>query len=67
MAANMFLTVVTLGLYRPFAVIRMARYRVEAMTLVPGASLDHFVGQQAGEVAALGEAAAEFFDIDIAL
>jgi uncharacterized membrane protein YjgN (DUF898 family) len=67
MAANMFLTVVTLGLYRPFAVIRMARYRVEAMTLVPGDSLDHFVGQQAGEVEALGEAAAEFFDIDIAL
>lgn len=65
--ANMFLTIVTLGLYRPFAVIRMARYRVEAMTLVPGESLDHFVGRQAGEVEALGEAVSEFFDIDIAL
>lgn len=64
---NMFLTVITLGLYRPFAVIRMARYRVEAMTLVPGESLDDFVGQQASEVEALGDEVSEFFDIDIAL
>jgi uncharacterized membrane protein YjgN (DUF898 family) len=67
MVANMFLTVVTLGLYRPFAVIRMARYRVEAMTLVPGESLDAFVGQRASEVEAFGEEASEFLDIDIAL
>jgi len=65
--ANMFLTIVTLGLYRPFAVIRMARYRVEAMTLVPGESLDHFVGRQTSEVEAFGEEVSEFFDIDIAL
>jgi uncharacterized membrane protein YjgN (DUF898 family) len=65
--SNMILTVLTLGLFRPFAVIRMARYRVEAMTLVPGESLDHFVGQQAREVEAFGEEVSEFFDIDIAL
>ncbi len=65
--SNMFLTVITLGLFRPFAVIRMARYRVEAMTLVPGESLDDFVGQQASEVEALGDEVADFFDIDIAL
>lgn len=64
---NMFLTIVTLGLYRPFAVIRMARYRIEAMTLVPGESLDHFVGRQAADVEAFGEEVSEFFDIDIAL
>ncbi len=67
MVANMFLTIVTLGLYRPFAVIRMARYRIEAMTFVPGESLDHFLGQQAREVEAFGEEVSEFFDIDIAL
>lgn len=64
---NMLLTVITLGLFRPFAVIRMARYRVEAMTLVPGESLDDFVGEQASEVEAFGEEVSEFLDIDIAL
>ncbi len=65
--SNVFLTVITIGLFRPFAVVRMARYRAESMTLVPGESLDHFVGMQSREVGAMGEEVAEFFDIDIAL
>ena len=65
--SNFFLTVVTLGLFRPFAVVRMARYRAESMTLVPGESLDQFVGTQSRDVAALGEELSEFLDIDIAL
>ena len=65
--SNFFLTILTIGLFRPFAVVRMARYRAESMTLVPGESLDHFVGVQSREIAAIGEEVAEFFDIDIAL
>lgn len=66
-ASNFGLTIVTLGLFRPFAMVRMARYRAESMTLVPGESLDHFLGIQAREVEALGEEMSEFLDIDIAL
>ena len=65
--SNFFLTVLTIGLFRPFAVVRMARYRAESMALVPGESLDHFVGMQSREVEAMGEEVTEFFDIDIAL
>jgi len=64
---HFFLTVLTIGLFRPFAVVRMVRYRAERVTFMPGESLDHFVAQQSQEVAAIGEEVAEFFDIDIAL
>lgn len=65
--SNFFLTILTLGLFRPFAVVRMARYRAASMTFVPGEPLDQFVGAQSRDVAALGEEIADFLDIDIAL
>ncbi|MEI7970487.1 MAG: YjgN family protein [Betaproteobacteria bacterium] len=66
-ASNLVLTIVTLGLYRPFGMVRMARYRVSCLALMPGGSLDHFVGDQASDVEAFGEELAESLDIDIAL
>jgi uncharacterized membrane protein YjgN (DUF898 family) len=65
--SNMLLIVVTLGLYMPFATVRLARYRVSCMTLLPAASLDEFVAGEQAHVAALGEELGEFLDIDIAL
>lgn len=65
--SNLVLTVVTLGLYRPFAAVRVARYRVESMSLLAAGSLDDFVGTQGGEIGAFGEELGEFLDIDIAL
>jgi len=65
--ANLILTGLTLGFYRPFAVVRTLRYRIEAVSLVPAGDLDSFVGASEAEVAAVGEEAVDLFDLDIAL
>lgn len=63
---NIVLIILTLGLFKPFADIRMARYRVEKLTLLATADLDAFVAQQQAETSAAGEEMADFFDMDIA-
>ncbi|CAG2129061.1 hypothetical protein LMG31506_00581 [Cupriavidus yeoncheonensis] len=64
---NMIGIALTLGLFLPFARVRSARYRVECMSLLARAPLDAFVAGQAESVGALGDAAADWYDIDIAL
>jgi len=66
-ATNLVLIVLTLGLYMPFAAVRLARYRVGCMSLLPGTALDEFVVAQKANVGAFGEELGEFLDIDIAL
>lgn len=67
-ASNLLLIVLTLGLYKPFAAIRLARYRVESLALLPGADLEEFLADQdADDPEALGQEAGDLFDIDIAL
>lgn len=67
-ASNLFLIALTLGLYKPFATIRLAKYRIESMTLVPGSDLDDFFADlSADDPGALGQEAGDLFDIDIAL
>lgn len=57
----------TLGLFIPWARVRVARYRAEHLTLAVDGSLDDFVAGEAGAVTALGDEAAEMFDLDIGL
>lgn len=64
---NLIGIVLTLGLYQPFAAIRLARYRLESVSLLAAGPLDEFVAGQQQEVSATGEGAADVFDIDIAL
>jgi uncharacterized membrane protein YjgN (DUF898 family) len=67
-ASNLALITLTLGLYKPFAAIRLVRYRVHSMCLIPSESLEAFLGDQSIDNAdALGQEAGDFFDIDIAL
>lgn len=67
MLGNVVMTIVTLGLYAPFAQVRLATYVAESFTFMPGGSLDTFVASdQQQNVSAIGEEAAEFFDLDIA-
>jgi len=63
--SNWLLTAVTLGLYRPFAVVRLHRYRVENIGMLPAGPIDDFVAQQEEEVRVLGEEAADLLDIDL--
>lgn len=67
-ASNLLLIVVTLGLYKPFAAIRIAQYRISHMALETRGNLEEFLADQSVEMAgAAGEEAGDFFDIDIAL
>ncbi|RZT41281.1 YjgN family protein [Cupriavidus agavae] len=64
---NLILTALTLGLFYPFARVRTARYRVESMTMLAAGPLDAFVAGEQQQVGALGDAAVDWYDIDIAL
>lgn len=64
---NMIAIALTLGLFTPFARVRSARYRIECMTLEAAGPLDAFVAGEQQHVGALGDAAVDWYDIDIAL
>jgi uncharacterized membrane protein YjgN (DUF898 family) len=67
-ASNLLLITLTLGLYKPYAAVRLAKYRIESLTLVPGAGMDEFQSDPNAErVGAAGQEAGDLFDIDIAL
>ncbi|MDQ7988706.1 MAG: YjgN family protein [Candidatus Dactylopiibacterium sp.] len=65
MAGNLVLTIITLGLYWPYAKVRLARYRASALAIDVTGGLDHFVADSAQQVAATGDEAADFMDIDL--
>lgn len=64
---NWVLTLITLGLYWPWAKIKLAAYRAEHTALETRASLDDFIGQASQQQQALGEEVADAFDLDIAI
>jgi len=67
-ASNLMLIMFTFGLYKPFATIRLVKYKVESMSLIFDDSVEDFLVNQAGDNAgALGQEAGDFFDVDIAL
>jgi uncharacterized membrane protein YjgN (DUF898 family) len=63
---NTLATVVTLGLFKPFAQVRLAKYLVGELAIVVHGSLDEFAPGDRRNIAAVGEEAAEIFDIDLA-
>lgn len=65
--SNSILIMLTLGLFIPWAKVRMARYRAECTTIIIAGDLDKFVGGQLEQVNALGEELGEMFDMDIAI
>lgn len=62
---NMFLTLVTLGFYRPFAMVSEYRMKVESVTLHVKGGLDQLVGQLAREEQGLGDAIADAAGLDL--
>ncbi len=65
---NLVLIIATLGLFTPFAAVRLYRARVEAVNVLALGSLGAYVAQQqATQVGATGEGAADLLDLDFAL
>lgn len=64
-ASNLLMLIATLGLATPFAQIRMARYRLQALSLAGIQDWEQFVGEQKAALRATGEEIAEMFDVDI--
>ncbi len=62
---NLVATVATLGLFRPWALVRSARYRAGRLELVPGAGLDEFVAGSAVPEGAAADEIAELFGFDV--
>lgn len=65
---NLLLTVITLGLYRPFAVVNVMRLRLEAVRIELIGSMDAWHAPEGhGAQGAAGEMAGDFFGIDMGL
>lgn len=67
MISNFLLIILTLGLYKPYADIRMTRYRLEHLEFQTNGSIDDFFAGQQTNATAVGEEIADMFDFDIAL
>lgn len=63
---NTILIILTLGLYRPFAAVNIAKLRLESMSIVGTERLDEFfAAPDKGRGGAVGEGTAELFDMDV--
>jgi uncharacterized membrane protein YjgN (DUF898 family) len=61
-------TVLTLGLYWPFAAVRLARYRVESLEVLTAEPLEQAArGVRTASAAAAGEGAVDLFGLDVGL
>jgi uncharacterized membrane protein YjgN (DUF898 family) len=57
----------SLGLLIPWATIRTIRYRLDHFKILASGDLNEFTASQQSEVAATGEEASEFFDVDVGI
>ena len=65
--SNFVLVVITLGLFVPWAMVRMVRIQLNAMRFLPAGDLQEFVSAEPETVGAVGEEAVTAFDFDISL
>jgi uncharacterized membrane protein YjgN (DUF898 family) len=63
--SNLAATVFTIGFFRPFAQVRLAKYIAGCMMLVRAVPFSVFAAEAADDVTAVGEETAELFDFDI--
>lgn len=57
----------TLGIFIPWARVRLTRYRLQRMTLLPSGDLETFVAGQAAEVDSIGAEFGDMMDLDLGL
>src|SRR5262245_18334370 len=64
---NTLLIALTLGLFLPWAHVRLARYRLESLSLEVHGGLEAFVADQQAQATAAGDELGEFLDVDLGL
>jgi uncharacterized membrane protein YjgN (DUF898 family) len=64
---NLFAILGSAGLLIPWAVIRVARYRIESLSVLPDVPIDAVAATVSGGPAATGEELGEVFGFDLAL
>lgn len=64
--SNSFLVVLTLGLFTPWAKVRMAQYRASCTAMMVRGDLNHFVAAEQNRTSALGQELGDAFDVDFA-
>ncbi|MEM9400355.1 MAG: DUF898 family protein [Verrucomicrobiota bacterium] len=65
--SNLILTILTLGLFAPWAKVRLYRYRVQCMSVSGMESLENVVAQAADHDGAVGDSAHELLDFEFGL
>jgi uncharacterized membrane protein YjgN (DUF898 family) len=65
--SNVVAIVLSFGMFVPFAQMRMMRYQLETLTLIPAGNLDTMLAGADQTVAASGEGAADLFAFDLGL
>jgi uncharacterized membrane protein YjgN (DUF898 family) len=61
------LTLLTLGLFYPWAMTRIAQYRADNLVITGPGEMDGFISELVGGQGAIGEEVASFFDVDLGL
>jgi len=65
--SNAVVIILSFGLMTPWAKVRLARYRLNHLSLLATDNLDAFVAEENRKVSAMGEEMGEVFDIDVGL
>ncbi|HVE15196.1 MAG TPA: YjgN family protein [Chthoniobacterales bacterium] len=65
--SNIVLTVLTVGLFAPFAAVRLYKYRVTSLSITGGAALDDAMAVISSEPNAIGDSASDLFDFEFGL
>jgi uncharacterized membrane protein YjgN (DUF898 family) len=64
---NLLLTIVTIGLYRPFAVVAMAKMKLQALSFEAVGGLDDILGSATQNANAFGSEAVDLLNLDFTL
>jgi uncharacterized membrane protein YjgN (DUF898 family) len=65
--SNFILVILTVGLFIPWAAVRLAKFQLESVRLLPASDLQEFEAAEPENIGAVGEEAATVFDFDISL
>ena len=65
--SNTVLTLISLGLLQPWGAVRRWRYETESLQLIPGGSLDEFIGKIQPAEGVIGSEYTDLQDIDVSV